>query len=97
MTDGVHIEAATRGVLCKKVFLEISQNSQGNTCARVSFLIKLQSLQALACNFIKKRFRHKCFPLHFAKFLRTPFYMTLVDDCFYAQELCNCENLQRCQ
>ena len=35
------IEAAT------KVFLEISQNSQGNTCARVSFLIKLQA-QALS-------------------------------------------------
>ena len=35
-------EAATRGVLCKKVFLEISQNSQEKTCARVSFLIKLQ-------------------------------------------------------
>ena len=33
-------EAATRGVLCKMVFLEISQNSQENTCARVSFLIK---------------------------------------------------------
>ena len=29
-------------VFCKKVFLEISQNSQENTCARVSFLIKLQ-------------------------------------------------------
>ena len=29
-------EAATRGVLCKKVFYEISQNSQENTCARVS-------------------------------------------------------------
>ena len=27
-----------------KVFLEISQNSQENTCARVSFLIKLQAL-----------------------------------------------------
>ena len=27
----------------KKVFLEISQNSQENTCARVSFLIKLQA------------------------------------------------------
>ena len=25
----------------KKVFLEISQNSQENTCARISFLIKL--------------------------------------------------------
>ena len=36
-------EAATRGVLCKKVILEISQSSQGNTCARVSFLIKLEA------------------------------------------------------
>ena len=27
----------------KKVFLEISKNSQGNTCASVSFLIKLQA------------------------------------------------------
>ena len=25
----------------KKVFLEISQNSQENTCARVSFLVKI--------------------------------------------------------
>ena len=33
-------EAATRVVLCKKVF---SQNSQENTCARVSFLIKLHA------------------------------------------------------
>ena len=38
-----YTEAATRGVLCKKVFLEISQNSQENTCARVSFLVKLQA------------------------------------------------------
>ena len=30
-------EAATRGVLCIKVFLKISQNSQENTCARISF------------------------------------------------------------
>ena len=59
------LEAATGGVLWKKVFLEISQSLQGNTCAgvssqnsqentsdRVSFLIKLQEPQA--CNFIKK-------------------------------------------
>ena len=25
------------------------------------------------CNFIKKRLRHRCFPVNFAKFLRTPF------------------------
>ena len=39
-------------VFCKKkVFLEISQNSQEKTSARDSFLIKLQDE---ACNFIKK-------------------------------------------
>ena len=42
----------------KKVFLEISQNAQGNTCARVSLLI----------NF------HWYFPGHFAKFLRILFW-----------------------
>ena len=36
-------KAATWGVLLKKVVLEISQNSQENTCARVSFSIKLQA------------------------------------------------------
>ena len=33
----LHPEAATGGVLQEKVFLEISQNLQENTCARVSF------------------------------------------------------------
>ena len=44
-------KAAIGSVLLKKVFLKISQNSQENNCARVSFLIKLH---AIACNFIKK-------------------------------------------
>ena len=35
-------EVATGGVLLEKVFLEIPQNSQENTCGKVSFLIKLQ-------------------------------------------------------
>ena len=34
------IEAATGGVLLKKVVLEISQNSQESTCGRDPFLIK---------------------------------------------------------
>ena len=34
-----------------EVFLKIPQNSQENTCGRVSFLIKLQ---VQVCNFIKK-------------------------------------------
>ena len=41
-------EAVAQRCSVKKVLLEISQNSQENTCARVSFLIKLR-----ACNFIK--------------------------------------------
>ena len=41
----------------KNGFLEISQNSQENTCARVSFLILW----------------HRCFPVNFTKFLRAPF------------------------
>ena len=45
-------EAVVRRCSVKKVFLEISQNSQENTCARVSFSIKLQ---AETCNFIEKR------------------------------------------
>ena len=53
-------------VFCKKVFLEISQNSRENTCARVSFLTKLQDE---ACNFIKKRLWQCCFPAKFTKFL----------------------------
>ena len=36
-------EAVSQKCSVKKLFLEISQNSQENTCARVSFLIKLQA------------------------------------------------------
>ena len=58
---------ATRGVLCKKVSLEISQNSQKNTCARVSFLIKLQAF------LLKKGLWHRCFFVNSVKFLGAPF------------------------
>ena len=36
-------EAVIRGCSVKKMLLKISQNSQENTCARVSFLIKLHA------------------------------------------------------
>ena len=52
--------------MVKKVSLEILQKSQKNTCAKVSFLIELQA-------FIKKRLWHRCFPVNFAQFLRTPY------------------------
>ena len=34
------------------------------------------------CNFLKKRLQHRCFPVNFAKFLRTLFYRTLSYNCF---------------
>ena len=41
-------EAATRDFLLKKVFLEITLNSQENTCTRDSFLINFIKKEALA-------------------------------------------------
>ena len=47
------------------MFLEILQNSQENTCARVYFLTKLQPWGSGT--------GYRCFPVNFAKFLRTYF------------------------
>ena len=57
-------EAATRTILCKKVFLEISRNSRENTCAR-SFLNKVAPLRP--ATLIKKRLWHECFIVKFVK------------------------------
>ena len=43
-------EAVFQRCSVEKMFLEISQNSQKNTCARVSFLIKLQALGEISKN-----------------------------------------------
>ena len=57
-------KAAIQRCSVKKVFLKISQNSQENTCARVSFLIKL-----------KMRLWHRCFPVNLAIFFRKAFFI----------------------
>ena len=64
-------KAATRTVLYKKVFLEISQNSQENTSARASFLIKLQ---ALDLNFIKKETLPEVFSCEFCEISKNTFF-----------------------
>ena len=55
------IEVVAQTCSVKKVYLEISQNSQENICARVSFLIKL------ACNFIKKETLAQVFSCEFCE------------------------------
>ena len=54
----------------KKVFLEISQNSQENTCARTSFLIMLH---ASASNFIKKETLAQVFSWEFSEISKSTF------------------------
>ena len=60
-------EAVSQSCSVKKVFLEILQNSQGNTCVRAS-----------ACNFIKKENVTQVFSCEFGEisnntlFYRTP-------------------------
>ena len=58
----IEIEAVDQICSAKKVFLEISQNSQENTYASLS-----------PATLFKKRLWHRCFPVNFVKFLRTHF------------------------
>ena len=60
-------EAVVRICSIKNVFLKISEHSQKKClCRSLPF-------KKLIKEFIKKVFRHKCFPLNFEKFFRTPF------------------------
>ena len=61
-TSVTNSEAVDQSSSVKKVFLEISQNSQKYICARVSYLIKLQAWD-------------KCFLVNFVKFPRKPFFI----------------------
>ena len=54
----------------KGVLRNFLENSQESTCARASFLIKLQAPATL----LKKKLWHRCFPVNFAKFQRTSFF-----------------------
>ena len=66
-------EAVVQKCSVEKVFLQISQNSQENTCARVSFFDKVAGLRP--ATLLKKRLWHRYFPVKFVKFLKTPFFI----------------------
>ena len=53
------------------MFLEISQNSQENTCTCQSFFFSKDALGLKL--YFKKGLWHRCFPVNFVKFLRTLF------------------------
>ena len=61
-------EAVVQRCSLKKVFSEISQHS--HLCQGL-FFNKVEGLRPAAL--LKKKLWHRCFPVNFAKFLRTPF------------------------
>ena len=67
-----NLEAILRRCSVKKVFLEILQNSLENTCARVSFLIKLQT------SGLKKETLAQVFSCDFSKISKNTFYYRTV-------------------
>ena len=53
----------------EKMFLKISQNSQGDTCGEVSFFTKI------ACNFIKKENPTQVLPCEFCEIYKNSFFI----------------------
>ena len=65
-------EVVVRKYSVKKLLLKISQNSQENTCVRVSFLIKFQ---ASACNLIKKETLTQVFSCEICESFKNAFFI----------------------
>ena len=59
-------------MLCKKDARKICQNSQENTCYQSLFFNKVVGSRPAIL--LKKRLRHRYFPVNFVKFLRTPVF-----------------------
>ena len=68
LKESLETVAVARRFSAKKVFLKTSQNSQENTSARVSFLIKLQTsgLFCELCKISKKIFFYRIPPVAFS-------------------------------
>ena len=66
----LHSEVVTQRCSVKKVFLEILQNSQENTCARVCFSVNCRHN---TCNFIKKEALAQAFSCEICKVSIKPF------------------------
>ena len=60
-------------MFCKKGFLENLAKFTGKHLCQCLFFNKVAGL--IPATLLKKRLWHRCFPVNFAKFLRTPFIM----------------------
>ena len=67
-------------VFCKKVVLRNFAKFTGKHLCQSLFFNKVAGLKSPTL--LKKRLWHRCFPVNFAKFLRTPFLQNTSDGCF---------------
>ena len=71
--EGIKVDRNSQRCNVKiELLLETLQNSQENTCARVSFLII--KLSASACNFIKKQTLAQMFSREFCEISKNKFF-----------------------
>ena len=61
-------------------YQKTSQYSQENTLSK-SLLNKV--VDRKACNFIKKRLQHRCFPVNIGKFFKKPILKNILYACFW--------------
>ena len=66
----LHLESATRDVLCRKVFLKISQNSQEKPVPESLF----NEATSKACNFIKKETMTQVFSCKYCETYKNSFF-----------------------
>ena len=66
------LEAVAQMCSVKKLFLEFTKFTGKNLCQSL-FFNKIAGLRP--ATLLKKRLWHRCFPVNFVKFLRTPFHI----------------------
>ena len=66
----------------KKKMLKIFAKFTEKQLRQSLFFNKAAGMRPEACNFIKKRLWRRCFPVNFAKFIRTPFLQNTSGGCF---------------
>ena len=69
---GIRNRSSSPEVLCEKRVLRNFAKSTGKHLRQSLFFNKVAGLGPVTL--LKKRLEHKCFPVNFAKFLRTPFF-----------------------
>ena len=68
----IRLRSSRPEVFCKKSFLRNFAKFTGKQLSQSFFFNKFAGLRS--ATLLKKKFWHRCFPVNFAKFIRTPFF-----------------------